>query len=135
MKKFILIGVLMLSTSAFAGSNILPLSPGVATNNVMFNNVVALQVEKVHPTKNIKKDKPSNKLEQSADEYFEGPLPEVIFTEKLDDDNNGDKIIDDNDNEVVIKIDPRESNGEWLEPKCACIGIDHIPFEDLTHTE
>ena len=132
MKKLILISSLLLSTTAFAGSNILPLNPGVATNNVMFNNVIAMQVEKSHPAhKDIKKGKPTNKLESSdefpsVDGYFEGPLPEVIFTGELEggdgDGSGGDDVV-----EVGL-----------LEPRCACVGnifVDPIRTDDQGATE
>jgi hypothetical protein len=121
MKKLLIISFLLASTSAFAGSNILSLSPGVTTNNVMFGDTIAMQVEKAHPTvgKHIK-GKPTNKLE-ATDEF---PTDDVL--------------IDDNGDVVVITVDPREwkgiEEGGWvpeLEPKCACIGIDHIPFDEL----
>ena len=74
MKKLLLISSLLFSTTAIAGNNILTLSPGVATNNIMFNDVVALQqVEKAHPTKGkLTKGKPTNKLEGSDENPFEG---------------------------------------------------------------
>ena len=89
MRKFIILGTLLFASTAIAG-NILPLTPGTTTSNIMFNNVVAMQVEKSHPVhKNTRKGKPTNKLESSdefpsVDEYFEGPLPEVIFTGELE---------------------------------------------------
>ena len=123
MKKLVLISSLLLSTTAFAGNNLLTLSPGVTTSNIMFNNVAVIQTEKpqIHKDlKSIKKGKPSNRLETS-DEF---PTDDVI--------------IDDNGDVVEITIDPREwkgiEEGGWvpeLEPKCACIGIDHIPFDDI----
>jgi hypothetical protein len=98
------------------------LTPNSA-NNVLFNDVVALQIDKpkIHKdVKSIKKGKLTNKLE-ATDEF---PIDDVL--------------IDDNGDVVVITTDPREwkgiEEGGWLpelEPKCACIGIDHIPFDDL----
>ena len=123
MKKVVLIFSLLLSTTALAGNNLLTLSPGATTSNIMFNNVVAIQTEKpqIHKDmKSIKKGKPSNRLETS-DEF---PTDDVL--------------IDDNGEVVVITTDPREwkgiEEGGWvpeLEPRCACIGIDHIPFDEI----
>ena len=125
MKKLFLISFLLTSTSAIAGNNLLTLSPGVTTSNIMFNNVVAIQTEKpqIHKDlKSIKKGKPSNKLE-TTDEY---PTDDVL--------------IDDNGDVVVITIDPREwkgiEEGGWvpeLEPKCACIGNILVPLEEPEH--
>jgi len=107
MKKFILIGSLLLSTTAFAGNNILSLSPGITTNNVMFGDAISIQVEKAHPTEKIMKGKPINKLETS-DEFA------------IDDSSDGEISID------IVEVDHSD-----LEPRCACIGIDHIPFDDV----
>lgn len=130
MRKFIILGTLLFASTAIAG-NILPLTPGTTTNNIMFNNVVAMQVEKSRPVhKDIKKGKPTNKLESSdefpsVDEYFEGPLPEVIFTGELEggDGSDGDDII-----EV----------GLFPQPVCACVGnifVDPIRPDDQGATE
>jgi hypothetical protein len=120
MKKIFLISFLLASTSAFAGTNILSLSPGITNSNIMFGGAIAMQVEKAHPTGKIAKGKPTNKLE-ATDEF---PTDDVL--------------IDDNGEVVVITTDPREwkgiEEGGWvpgLEPRCACIGIDHISFEEL----
>ena len=130
MRKFIILGTLIFASTAMAG-NILPLTPGTTTNNIMFNNVVAMQVEKSRPVhKDIKKGKPANKLESSdefpsVDGYFEGPLPEVIFTGELEggDGSDGDDII-----EV----------GLFPQPVCACVGnifVDPIRPDDQGATE
>ena len=125
MRKFIILGTLIFASTAMAG-NILPLTPGTTTSNIMFNNVVAMQVEKSHPVhKDIKKGKPTNKLESSdefpsVDEYFEGPLPEVIFNGELE---GGDDIV-----EV----------GLFPEPVCACVGniiVDYTLPDDQGATE
>ena len=132
MRKFIILGTLLFASTAIAG-NILPLTPGTTTNNIMFNNVVALQVEKLHPVhKGIKKGKPSNKLESSdefpsADGYFEGPLPEVIFTGELEGGNGEGSGGDD-----IVEV------GLFPEPKCACVGnilVDPIHPNDQGATE
>jgi hypothetical protein len=129
MRKFIILGTLLFASTAIAG-NILPLTPGTAINNIMFNNVVAMQVEKSHPVhKDIKKGKPTNKLESSdefpsVDEYFEGSLPEVII-----DDNPGDGEGSGGDDVVEVGL---------LEPKCACVGnifVDPIRPDDQGATE
>jgi hypothetical protein len=123
MKKLILISSLLLSTTAFAGTNILSLSPGITNSNIMFGGAIAMQVEKAHPTGKITKGKPTNKLE-ATDEF------------PTDD----GQLIDDNGEVVVITTDPREwkgiEEGGWvpeLEPKCACIGNIHVPLEELEH--
>jgi hypothetical protein len=120
MKKLILISSLLLSTTAFAGNNILPLRPGITNNNIMFGAAV-IQVEKA-PIKveKPKKGKPTNKLESSdefplVDGYFEGPLPEVIFTGELE---GGDGEGSGGDDIVEVGLFP--------EPVCACIGNIHI---------
>jgi hypothetical protein len=132
MKKFIILGTLLFASSAIAG-NILPLTPGTTTSNIMFNNVVALQVEKSHPVhKGIKKGKPSNKLESSdefpsVDGYFEGPLPEVIFTGELE---GGDGEGSGGDDIVEVGLFP--------EPVCACVGniiVDYTLPDDQGATE
>ena len=133
MRKFIILGTLLFASTAIAGNNILPLTPGITTNNIMFNNVVAMQVEKSHPVhKDIKKGKPTNKLESSdefpsVDEYFEGPLPEVIFTGELEggdgEGSGGDDIVD---------------VGLFPEPVCACVGnifVDPVRPADQGVTE
>jgi hypothetical protein len=142
MKKLILISSLLLSTSAFAGSNLLTLSPGVTTSNIMFNNVVAIQTEKpqIHKDmKSIKKGKPSNRLETSDEFPVDNPGEVGIIDGNLEDPGDG-KLIDDNGDVVEITIDPREwkgiEEGGWvpeLEPKCACIGNIHVPLEELEH--
>lgn len=133
MRKFIILGTLLFASTAMAG-NILPLTPGTTTNNIMFNNVVALQVEKLHPVhKGIKKGKPSNKLESSdefpsVDGYFEGPLPEVIFTGELEG-GGGDGESTGGDDIVEVGL---------LEPKCACVGtifVDPIRPDDQGATK
>jgi len=127
MRKIIILGTLLFTTSTFAG-NILPLTPGTTTNNIMFNNVVAMQVEKSRPVhKDIKKGKPTNKLESSdefpsVDEYFEGPLPEVIFTGELE---GGDGEGSGGDDIVEVGLFP--------EPRCACVGnifVDPVRLPD-----
>ena len=142
MKRLLLISSLLLSTSAFAGNNILTLSPGVATNNIMFNDVVALQhVEKAHPTKGkITKGKLTNKLEESDENPFEGgEVVGILPGDEGSGDGNGGELIDDNGKVVRIVIDPRERQGleeGWgLEPRCACIGIEHIPLKELEYPE
>ena len=89
MRKFIILGTLLFASTAIAGNNILPLRPGITNNNVMFGTAV-IQVEKAPiQVEKPKKGKPTNKLESSdefpsVDGYFEGPLPEVIFTGELE---------------------------------------------------
>ena len=144
MRKFILIGAVLFSTTALAGGNILSLTPHNTlqltpngANGVMFTDVALLQSEKPHHDIKIDKatkgklGKPTNKLQStdefpSVDGYFEGPLPEVIFTGELEggdgDGSGGDDIV-----EVGI-----------LEPKCACVGnifVDPIRPDDQGATE
>ena len=145
MRKFILIGAVLFSTTAFAGGNIISLTPHntlqltpSGANGIMFKDVALLQSEKPHHDIKIDKatkgklGKPTNKL-QSTDEfplvdgYFEGPLPEVIFTGELEggDGSGGDGV------EVTeVPVD--------LERRCACIGnlfVDPIRPDDQGSTE
>jgi hypothetical protein len=118
MKNLILISSLLFSTIAFAGNNILPLRPGITNNNIMFGAAV-IQIEKAPiQVEKPKKGKPTNKLESSdefpsVDEYFEGPLPEVIFTGEQ---QGGDG----SDRDDIIEV------GLFPEPICACVGNIHV---------
>ena len=120
MRKFIILGTLLFAFTAMAGNNILPLRPGITNNNVMFGTAV-IQVEKAPiQVEKPKKGKPSNKLElsdefPSVDGYFEGPLPEVIFTGELE---GGDGEGSGGDNIIEVGLFP--------EPVCACVGNIHI---------
>ena len=140
MKRFLLISSILFSTSAFAGNNILSLSPGNATSNIIVGNIALLQdhpsVNKPKIDKVVKgKSLTTKKMSGTADDNpLEGGDGEVVDILPGDDGSNGGVvIIDDNGKVVEIHVDPREWDGFGLEPKCACIGIDHIPFDQLGH--
>lgn len=68
----------------------------------------------------------------TIDDGSTGAVDYVLIDDDGSDDNgiiDDNHIIDDTGAKVVIKIDPRESNGFWGEPRCSCIGIDHIAAE------
>ena len=68
----------------------------------------------------------------SIDDGGSGAVDYVLVDNGGSDDNgiiDDNHIIDDTGAKVFIKIDPRESNGFGLEPRCGCVGIDHIAAE------
>ena len=131
MRKFIILGTLLFASTAIAGNNILPLRPGI-NNNLMFGSAI-IQVEKAPiQVEKPKKGKPTNKLETSdefplVDGYFEGPLPEVIFTGELEGRDGEGSSVDD-----IIEV------GLFPQPVCACVGnifVDPGRPDDLSVTE
>ena len=132
MRKFIILGTLLFTSTAIAGNNILPLRPGITNNNVMFGTEVIQVEKKPIQVEKPKKGKPTNKLETSdefplVDGYFEGPLPEVIFTGELEGGEGEGSGEDD-----IIEV------GLFPEPVCACVGnihIDSIRSDDQGATE
>ena len=147
MRKFILIGAVLFSTTALAGGNILSLTPHNTlqltpngANGVMFTDVALLQSEKPHHDIKIDKatkgklGKPTNKLQStdefpSVDGYFEGPLPQVIINDKPE---GGDEEGSGGDGVEVTEV-PVD-----LERRCACVGnifVDPIRPDDQGATE
>jgi hypothetical protein len=146
MKKTTILLLTLFSTSAFAGNNIMNLSPHnvynltpSGANNIAFESVAVLSDHN-----KVKEHKPN--IDKVAKGKLTGkiigkPINKLEAIDEFPIDEPGDGvIIDDNDEVVVITTDPREwkgiEEGGWvpeLEPRCACIGIDHIPFDDLQH--
>ena len=130
MKKFVLIGTLLLSTTAIANNNTLPSRPVITNNNVKFGNAVIQVEKKPIQVEKPKEGKPTNKLISSdefpsVDGYFEGPLPQVIINDKPEggdgEGSGGDEII-----EV----------GLFPQPVCDCVGNIHIdPIIDTSDNQ
>jgi len=141
MKKISILFFTLFTTSALAGNNIMSLTPNnllnltpSGANNVAFESI-AIQPEhtdpKTHKPNIDKVAKGKGKLTNKLEQYHD-------FT--IDDKNDDDVLIDDNGDVVVITTDPREwkgiEEGGWvpeLEPRCACIGIEHVGFEVIEH--
>lgn len=84
-------------------------------------------------------DQPTDTVEYITIDDGDADAVDYVLVDNGGSDDNGtiddNNIIDDTGAKVFIKIDPRESNGFGLEPKCGCVGIDRVAFELLEHPE
>jgi hypothetical protein len=83
-------------------------------------------------------DEPVDTGAISIDDGSSGAVDYVLVDNGGSDDNgtiDDNHIIDDTGAKVFIKIDPRESSGFGIEPRCGCVGIDRVAFGLLEHPE
>ena len=59
---------------------------------------------------------------------------DYVFVDNGSSDDNGGQG-NEGGGKLFIKINPGEGRGDWVEPRCGCIGIDRVAFELLEHPE